>query len=503
MITLKSLEPLFIFEMANNHMGVAEHGLKIIREFGSLSKEFNFHFGFKLQYRQLDTFIHSAYKTRTDYKYIKRFCETRLSADQYKRLRDEMKTYDFVAICTPFDQESVDLIEEHDFDIIKIASCSFADWPLLERIALSDKPIIGSTAGISLQEIDKVVSFFEHRKKDFALMHCVAQYPTPGPQLQLNQIDLLKSRYPLVRIGYSTHESPDEMDSVKVAVGKGVTLFEKHVGVHVEGISLNDYSADPKQARLWLTSAQRAFEMCGVSGTRAEFSSAELSSLRSLRRGLFAKRTLRKGERIAHDAVFAAIPTLDGHITANDLSKYTEIYAVEDIEANGPLLESNTTMRNVRDDVYRIVQDVKQLLLKSGVIIPSQVDLEISHHYGIDRFLEFGLTMLTIVNRTYCKKLIVLLPGQKHPTQYHQQKEETFHILYGEMDIELNGATRRLKAGETITVERGVHHYFGSETGAVMEEISSTHYANDSFYIDPVIAQNENRKTLLTYWFDA
>ena len=159
-------------------------------------------------------------------------------------------------------------------------------------------------------------------------------------------------------------------------------------------------------------------------------------------------------------------------------------------------------MRNVREDVYKIVQDVKALLRRSGVTIPAQVDLEISHHYGIDRFYEFGLTMMTVVNRVYCKKLIVLLPGQKHPTQYHQQKEETFHILYGEVDIELNGTGRRLKTGETITVERGVQHFFGSETGAIIEEISSTHNADDSFYLDPEIARNENRKTLLTYWFD-
>jgi sialic acid synthase SpsE/mannose-6-phosphate isomerase-like protein (cupin superfamily) len=418
-------------------------------------------------------------------------------------LCSEIKAHGFTAICTAFDQESVDLIEEHDFDIIKIASCSFTDWPLLERIACSDKPIIASTAGIPLQDIDKVVSFFEHRKKDFALMHCVAQYPTPDSALQLNQIDLLKSRYPQIRIGYSTHESPDETDSVKVAIGKGVTLFEKHVGLPATGIGLNDYSANLEQARRWLESAQTAFEMCGVSNRRAEFSKAELSSLRSLQRGLFAKQAFRKGERIPHNAVFAAIPTLEGHVTANDLSKYTELVAKEDIEAYEPLLTSNTSARNVRDDVYKIVQDVKQLLLKSGVTIPSQVDLEVSHHYGIDRFSEFGLTMLTVVNRAYCKKLIVLLPGQKHPTQYHEQKEETFHILYGEVDVELNGTARRLRTGETVTVEKKVHHFFGSETGAVIEEISSTHHADDSFYIDPVIAHNENRKTLLTYWFDA
>jgi N-acetylneuraminate synthase len=65
----------------------------------------------------------------------------------------------FLSICTPFDEKSVDLIDQQKFNIIKIASCSFTDWPLLERVVRSDKPIIASTAGASLEEIDKVVSF--------------------------------------------------------------------------------------------------------------------------------------------------------------------------------------------------------------------------------------------------------------------------------------------------------------------------------------------------------
>jgi N-acetylneuraminate synthase len=52
-------------------------------------------------------------------------------------------------------------------------------------------------------------------------------------------------------------------------------------------------------------------------------------------------------------------------------------------------------------------------------------------------------------------------------------------------------------------VGRGVHHTFESSTGAVFEEISSTHAVNDSFYVDPEIAKNTQRKTFLSYWVDA
>ena len=502
MIDLKLAEPLFVFDMANNHMGSVEHGLRIIREVREVSKDFGFNFGFKLQYRHLDTFIHPDFKSRMDIHYVKRFSETRLDADQFRALKDEMKALGFVAICTPFDEPSVDLIEEHDFDVIKVGSCSFTDWPLLERIVKTDKPIIASTAGALLGDIDNVVSFLEHRRKDFALMHCVAEYPTADAHLQLNQIGFLRQRYPEVRIGYSTHESPDNVDAIKMVIAGGATIFEKHVGVPTEQFDLNAYSATPEQIRQWLVAASQAFKIRGVSGKRPEFSEKEMTSLRSLRRGVFAKRPVQKGERIELADVFFAIPTSEDQITANDMSKYTEFYADTDIAVNAPLLSSNTTRREIREKVYGIVQQVKKFVRESNVIIPPKVDLEISHHYGIDQFDEFGLTMITVVNREYCKKLIILLPGQKHPEQYHKQKEETFHILYGDAWANLDGDVRQYKAGEVVTVEKGVKHSFGTDTGVIIEEISSTHYVDDSYYTDPAIMQNQYRKTLLTYWLD-
>jgi sialic acid synthase SpsE len=213
-------QPLFIFEMANNHMGSLEHGLNMIRAFADTARPFKFQFAFKFQFRNLDTFIHPDFKSRMDLKYVKRFSETKLTKEQFQLLKNSLSANGFISICTPFDEPSVDRIEEMEFDIIKIASCSFTDWPLLERIVQTDKPIIASTAGATLDEIDKVVSFFQNRKKQFALMHCVGEYPTKPDTLNLNQIDLLKLRYPGVTMGYSTHEEPDNIESVQIAGGR-------------------------------------------------------------------------------------------------------------------------------------------------------------------------------------------------------------------------------------------------------------------------------------------
>jgi N-acetylneuraminate synthase len=499
-----SSKPLFVFELANNHSGSAEHGLAIIRAVHAAVETFKAHFdfGFKLQYRHLDTFIHPDYKERQDIKYVKRFLETRLNPDQMNRLKDEMAALGFLAICTPFDERSVDLIEAHGFDVIKIASCSFTDWPLLERVVKAKKPIIASAAGVPLEDIDNVVSFLTHRNKDFGLMHCVAEYPTENRDLQLNQIDLFRTRYPNARIGYSTHEHPDNCDSIRIAVGKGAKIFEKHVGLASASVKLNEYSATPEQVGRWLEAARDAFDMCGAGQGRARFGEKEIDSLISLRRGAFARRKINPGEKIGLADVFLAIPTVKDQITANDLSKYTLLTASVDIEKNQPILGTQVDRVETREKVRAILDKIKVILHKSKVVVPQQLEFEISHHYGIDRFAETGCTIITYLNREYCKKLIVVLPGQSHPEQYHKLKEETFIVSYGDVQISVDGVERECKRGDIVTIERGMKHVFASRTGAVIEEISSTHFKDDSYYTDPAVVGNPNRKTQLTYWLD-
>jgi len=493
---------LFILEMANNHMGDVEHGLRLIRTFADVCKPFPFRFAFKMQYRQLDTFIHPDFAGRMDIKYVKRFSETRLSREETQALVEECRKCGFETMCTPFDEESVDVIEEDRFDIIKIASCSFTDWPLLERVVKTDMPIIASTAGADQESIDNVVSFLQHRKKKFTLMHCVGEYPTLTEHSNLGQIDFLRSRYPHVEIGYSTHEDPAETMGVAMAVAKGCTTFEKHVALPTEKYAANAYSATPEQVEAWLKAAQKAIAMDGVRNGRISPTEEEAKALHSLRRGVFARRDIEEGEVIGTDAVFMAIPTTEGHVTANDWSKYTRYIASRKIRKNEPILFSNTRQESMREKVWDIVQRVKSLLKEGNIVVPGQTELEISHHYGLENFDKTGMAMITVVNRDYCKKLIVVLPGQSHPEQFHEKKEETFHILHGALTMRLNGTEREYRAGDVVTVERGVKHEFSSKTGAVFEEISSTHFKDDSFYTDSRITQNPNRKTFLSYWWN-
>ena len=474
------LQPLIIFEMANNHMGDVAHGSAVIRAFAETSAAYRdtFRFAFKLQYRELDSFVHPAFKGRDDVKYVKRFESTRLERRGFDSLLDVMRECGFLTACTPFDEPSVDQIESQGIDIVKIASCSFTDWPLLERVARVDKPIIASTAGASLQEIDAVVSFLLHRNKRLTILHCVAEYPTPPDRLSLNQIDLLKQRYPDVEVGFSTHEPPGFTSGIMVALAKGATAVEKHVGLPTEKYANNAYSASPREIDGWLAAGREAIAMLGPK-ERLQPSVGERDSLASLRRGVFATRDLPAGSVLSAGDVFFAFPAAQGQVTANEWS---------------------TDVTHLRELVLKNVNAVRAILKSSGVSLPGKADLELSHHYGMEKFDRYGLTMLTVVNRAYCKKILVLLPGQSHPEQYHKQKEETFVVIHGSMRVVLDDVEQDAHAGDVITVERGVRHTMSSEHGCVFEEISSTHSTDDSFYTDPAITANNNRKTQLTHW---
>jgi len=493
---------LFVFDMANNHMGDVNHGIKIIDELHRVTKAFGFQCAIKFQYRDLDTFIHPDYKDRNEFKYVKRFQETRLNNDDLFGLKQEADNLGFVSMCTPFDENSVDKIVNFDFDVIKVASCSFTDWPLLEKITETDKPIIASTAGASLDEIDMVVVFFKHRRKQFAIMHCVGEYPTLTTHLNLNQIEFLSDRYPDVAIGYSTHEDPDNLDAIKVAIAKGGKIFERHVGVATERYALNAYSSSPDQVRQWLSSAQDALAMSGIPGARREIYEKERSDLQGLMRGVFAKEDIAIGQKISHENTFLAIPNFDGQVVANNMSKYSDFFAQKDLKAKEPIYFKDVSTKDIRRYVLNAIGKVKKMLIESKVHLPHMLQFELSHHYGIERLEESGAIIINCVNRQYCKKLIIMLSGQRHPTHFHKRKEETFQILSGELFLDLGDGEKVYRPGDIVLVEQGVKHSFRSETGAIFEEVSNTHYQDDSYYDDPEILKNKNRKTEMTFWTD-
>ena len=228
---MADFKDLFIFEMANNHQGDVKHGLAIIKAMGKIARENKINAAVKLQYRDLDTFIHPHQINNKENKHVSRFLSTRLSKDGFRTLVDAIRNEGMLTVCTPFDEASVDLIVEHGIEVIKIASSCADDWPLIQKIVKAEKPVIASTGGLTINEIDNLYSYLTHRLKQVAILHCLSVYPAPVEDLNLDVIRTMRSRYPDVAIGYSGHEEPDNTDVIKAAVMCGATVFERHVGV--------------------------------------------------------------------------------------------------------------------------------------------------------------------------------------------------------------------------------------------------------------------------------
>lgn len=490
---------LFIFEMANSHQGSAEHGIDIIKAMSRIARKYNIKAAVKLQYRNLDTFIHPDYRDRKDVKHIPRFMTTRLDYEQFTQLVETIHEEGLIAMSTPFDEDGVDWCMDQGIDIIKVASCSALDWPLLTRIALTQKPVIISTGGKSLSDIDKLYNFFTHKGCEFAFLHCIAEYPAPKEQVQLDFIDRMNRRYPEITIGYSGHEAPDNNIVPMLAIAKGAKLLERHVGLPTETIILNPYSMNPEQADKWVKSILEAKTICGMKKDDSKYiSQEEIDSLRSLMRGVYLKKEIKKGEPIMLEDVFFAMPCGEKQMTSGDFTD--GVIASKDYNTNEELQEKKklTDIGLVRN----VIHDAKGMLYEAGIALGNDFEVELSHHYGMQHFRQIGAIIISIINREYCKKLLVVLPGQKHPVHSHKVKEETFQLLYGNLIVNIEGKEKVMKPGDIQTVLREEKHSFTSTQGAIFEEVSTTHIKNDSYYEDPKIRSLDpiERKTILKRW---
>jgi sialic acid synthase SpsE len=313
-------EDLFVLEMASNHQGDVNRGLRIIDTFSKIARFNNVKTAIKLQFRDLDNFVHKDFVSREDIRYVKRVAETKLTKQEFSVLVDAIRGKGCIPMSTPFDEKSVDLCVEFDMPIIKVASADNNDWTLLEKIAKTKKPVIVSTGGMSKKDLDDLVIFFENRNIPLAINHCIAAYPHEDSECELSQIEYLRKRYPSLTIGYSCHEYHDWTSSVQMAFAMGCRTFERHVDINDDGFQVATYSSLPAQIDTWFKAWKKAKEMYGNSAhDRRVPIDREITYLDSYVRGVYAKRDLKKGQLLIEGDVYLAIPLQKKQISSREL----------------------------------------------------------------------------------------------------------------------------------------------------------------------------------------
>ncbi len=353
-------EDLFVLEMANNHWGDLERGLKIVQDFSKVVRYNNVRAAIKVQFRDVDSFIHPDYRDREDVRYIKKTLDTRMSVDDFEVLIDAIRKNNCIPMATPFDEASVDLCEHFDMPILKLASSDLNDWVLIEKIATTRRPVIASTGGSSLKDIDDLVTFFEKREIPLAINHCVSLYPSEDHDLEMHQIDFLKYRYPGITVGFSSHEYSDWSSSMLIAYAKGARTFERHIDVDDGGVAVSPYCSLPAQIDDWFKAFNKAKEMCGPPTTTKRIpSQKEIAYLDGLVRGVYFKRDFAGGHKLRDEDIFLAVPLLHGQLSCRELIAGEPLS--RDVMANDPL-----TLDDL-DNPYSRSEHLRETIAKRGL----------------------------------------------------------------------------------------------------------------------------------------
>jgi sialic acid synthase SpsE len=360
MIDRDIFDELFVLEMANNHWGKLERGLKIVSTFAQVVRFNGVRAAIKLQFRDVDSFIHKDFVHRTDIRYIRKTLDTRMPAENFAVLVKAIRQANCIPMATPFDEQSVDLCCELGIPILKIASSDLNDWLLIEKIAKTKKPVIVSTGGSSLKDLDDLVTFFENRNISLAINHCVSIYPSEDGDLDMNQIDFLRARYPHNTIGFSTHEYRDWENSMLIAYAKGARTFERHIDIEADDIPVSPYCSLPNHADTWFKAFRKAKEMCGSPGTQRRMSpQKEVAYLDALVRGVYAKRDLPEGHILSDEDVYLAVPLLKGQISCRELMRGEVLLQ--------PVRRDEAVLIDAIDSPYASIPSLRDLIYSRGL----------------------------------------------------------------------------------------------------------------------------------------
>jgi sialic acid synthase SpsE len=232
-----------------------------------------------------------------------------LSVDDYAHLKDRMRYNDYreVLFATACDRHSVfDLEATISPPLYKVASRDLDNWPLLETIAETKKPVILSTGMVrGWEEIDAAVEIIRKQHDQVIVMYCVSEYPTPDDHVHLGRLGEYQLRYGPM-IGFSDHTVGIHL--AQAAVVLGAVVIEKHVTL-ARAMKGTDHAAslEPEGMRRFVRNI-RSVEKA-LDESEAWASSEEIEANRKkLGRSLVSRRDICAGETITEDMVCLKSP---------------------------------------------------------------------------------------------------------------------------------------------------------------------------------------------------
>lgn len=184
---------------------------------------------FQMHIAEAESSIHEPFRVKFSYEDATRFDywkRMEFTLEQWKGIKKHCDEVGLDFICSPFSILAIDWLEEIGVKYYKIGSGEVNNLLLLEKIALTNKPVILSSGMSNFSELDSTVHFLKSRNVEFSILQCTTAYPTQPEQYGLNVIKELKDRYQ-VKVGFSDHSS--KIATNVAAVALGAEILEFHV----------------------------------------------------------------------------------------------------------------------------------------------------------------------------------------------------------------------------------------------------------------------------------
>ncbi|WP_069650359.1 N-acetylneuraminate synthase [Caloranaerobacter ferrireducens] len=270
---------------------------------------------------------------------------TKTNESQYEMLKkleltyeDHLELYNYcekkgiMFISTPFDIDSVDLLEKLGVKMYKLGSGDLTNKPLLKYVASKNKPIILSTGMASLAEVEEAVKWIQQEgNNQIILLHCTSNYPTSYKDVNLKAMETMRQAFKLP-VGYSDHTIGIEVSIAAVAMG--ACVIEKHFTLDKE-MKGPDHRAslEPEELKQMVSSI-RNIELSMGDGIK-RCTPNEENVKKVARKSIVAVKYIEKGEVITEDKI--AIKRPEYGIKPKYIDEIIGYKAVQSIKEDTPI----------------------------------------------------------------------------------------------------------------------------------------------------------------------
>ena len=248
-----------------------------------------------------------------------------LNFKQTKKLFEYAKNKKIEIFSTPFDENQVDMLEKLKVNFYKIASVDLVNIPYIVKVSKSMIPVIVSTGMSNLSNIEDAVDIFKKNgNKNLILLHCFSSYPANENEIKLKAIETLKKSFN-VPVGFSDHYPGIEISLM--SIGLGANIIERHFTLNkkLEGPD-HILSSEPNEMKRLVEISKNSQNILGDGIKKIQPS--EYVVINSQRKSIYAKRNLKRGERITKNNIIIKGP--GGGI----LPKYLDLILNKKIRTN-------------------------------------------------------------------------------------------------------------------------------------------------------------------------